>query len=801
MHALTIFYMMSLGVEAGNLWRALAVAALAVSAFVLKQYWQSLGSYTRRARILIVMLRGAALLLLVCALAGVRLNYESMTPGRVLVRYAENENVSAAQGSAPAPSVEEITVGPTVAALRRAGFEPVAATEASATLRPEQQESFAAAILLTDGALRAADARREIERAQAAAGGAPVYVVTDPQPSAGPTVSVESVMMQGRRVRGVPITLRCVVHGRGMRGHESLLTISDTARVQASSRVTWNSDDEWQTITLEVVPKVAGWMDYVARIEPAGMVDDADSAALLSRPLTMYVENSRLRVLFFEGEPTWEAKFVRRALDQSGLFDLDYFAQVSRAATVGATTEEAQQGEGTSAGQPEEANAGKANNAVASPEAKLHAALRSAMSLNAYDAIIVGATPNAMLSAAEAAHLSSFVERRGGGLVIMGGNSFSGSAPAPGGRLYGLMPADVDPRGLASETQQVSRGAPLEAEKTRGQTALVPTEAGALGPLRGYLSASEGRLTAALTGQGLSLRGLRPGASVLASAGQSGATGASSNSSSSAGVPLIASMRYGLGRVLVFAPADSWRIRTSASGAQDDTSGPFGALWQGIALWTAEGARPPVEIVLDDESPAAGQPVTAEIRVRDQSFASMKIDRVKARLQPLAEDTSEAAATTSDAPQPQEILFQPDERDASVWRARFIAPPQRGRFSLEADYVANGESGSAEMLFGVVERTRMETGAANDTLRRASRERGGELFTAAEINTLLERLATHPSNTERVQRTWELRTWPPLPFLLILLLSGEWLTRRMKSKDEGGRMKDESRAMAGESFN
>ena len=773
---------MSLGVEASNVWRALAVAALAVSAFVLKQYWQSLKAYPRRMRILIVMLRAMSLLLLVGALAGVRLNYESMTPGRLLVLYAQNENVSA-EDSAARSSVEEATMERTVAALKREGFEPVvAATQSSVALRPEQQEGFAAAVLLTDGAMRASHANREVERAGAAAGGVPVYIVTNPKQSDGPTVSLESVSVQGRRVRGVPVTFRCVVHGRGMRGHESLLTISDTARVQASSRVTWNNDDEWQTIMLEVVPKVAGWMDYVARIEPAG----GEDASLLSRPLTIYVEESRLRVLFFEGEPTWEAKFVRRALEQSGLFDLDYFAQVSRAATLGATaTAGAQQSEGENAGQPAEADAGKATSAGATPEAKLHAALRSAASLNAYNVIIVGTTPNTMLSADEAARLSSWVAGRGGGLVIMGGNSFSGSIAAPGGKLYALMPTDVDPRGLASETQQVSRGAPLEAEKTRSPVALVPTEAGAVGPLSGYLSASEGRLAGVLTGQGFSLRGLRPGANILASAGQ-GSVNVASNSSNpgAAGVPLIAAMRYGAGRVLAFAPADSWRIRTSASGAQDDTSGPFGALWQGIALWTAEGARPAVEIVLDDESPATGELVTAEIRVRDASFASIKIDRVKARLQPLAEDTGGAAAatTTSAVPQPQEILFQPDERDASVWRARFIAPV-RGRFSLEADYFANGKSGSALKFFGVVARTPLESGAANDILRRAARESGGDLFAADEINTLLERLnAQRLSAVESVRRTWELRTWPPLAFILALLLSVEWLARRIKEQ-------------------
>lgn len=778
MHALTIISLMSLGVEASNFWRALAVAALAVSAFVLKQYWLSLTRYARRMRLLIVLLRAASLLLVVSALAGVRLNYGGMTPGRVLVRHAQNEYMGV-EGDTNASSSEEIAVERTVAALRSAGFEPVIAKGSSATtLWTEQQESFTAALLLTGGALRAFDARREVERTAALAGGVPVYVVMDQKTTAGPTVALESVVVEGRRVRGVPVTLRCVVHGRGMRGHESLLTISDNARVQASSRVAWKTDDEWQTITLEVVPKVAGWMDYVARIEPAGAEDDK---SVLSRPLTMYVEDRPMRVLFFEGEPTWEAKFVRRALEQSGLFNLDYFAQVSRAATLGATAG-AQQREEETEGQSAESNAGQANNAGSSPEAKLHAALRSAQSLNAYDAIIVGATPNALLSAAEAARLSSWVEQRGGGLIIMGGNGFNGSIAGPGGKLYQLMPTDVDPRSFTSETQQVARGAPLEAEKTRVQTALVPTEAGSLGPLRGYLSASEGQLPAALTRQGLSLRGLRPGASVLASTGQSGVAGAGNSSSSSvAGVPLIAAMRYGAGRVLVFAPADSWRIRTSASGAQDERSGPFGALWQGIALWTAEGARPQIEIVLDEESPAEGQLVTAEVRVRDQSFASMKIERVKASLQPLAEDTGEAAQTSAGA---REVLFKPDEWDASVWRARFIAPA-RGRFSLQADYVANRESGSSLKLFGVVARTRLETGAANDTLRRASRERGGELFAAEEINTLLERLSAHRLSAERVRRTWELRTWPLLAFLITLLLSGEWLARRMKGKDEG----------------
>jgi hypothetical protein len=796
MHAKMIFNVMSIGVEAGSFWRALAVAALAVSVFALNRYWQSLETHTRRVRLSLVLLRAASLLLLVGALAGVRLDYRKVTPGRVLVHYVQNRFASTEENSNRS-STEDAAIERAVASLRRSGFEPVVSKDLNAVPGVEEQsKSFAAAVLLTDAALGATAARREVEHVGAAAGDAPVFVVTDLAPADKPSVALESVMLQGRPVRGVPVTLRCTVHGRGMSGHESLLTVSDAARVQASARVTWTSDDEWQTVALEVVPKIAGWADYVARIEPAG----GEDVALLTRSLTLFTEERRMRVLFFEGEPTWEAKFIRRALEQSGLFDLDYFAQVSRAATLGAATAAAgAQGEGETVDQSGQQSAGKTERAGASPEAKLHAALQSAASLNAYDLVIVGATPNAMLSAAEAARLGSFVEQRGGGLVITGGNSFAGSAPAPNGRLYALMPADVDPRGFASETQQVAQGAPLEAEKTRGQRALVPTEAGTVGPLRGYLGASEGTLSAVLTGQGLSLRGLRPGAVVLATSGQSGGGAAVNNAGGGSGgaaasnagsVPLVAAMRYGAGRVLVFAPGDSWRIRTSATGAQDEQSGPYGALWQGIALWTAEGARPQVEIVLDTESPAVGQQVTAELRVRDAAFAPLSIERVKARLQPLqAEETGEAATaeTTTNASGAQEILFVPDAFEENVWRASFIAPA-RGRFSLEAEFASNQERGSTEKRFAIVAPTRMEAGASTDTLRRAARSTGGEMFSADQLNNLLERLSQHTLNAQTTeQRTFELRTWSPLAFLLALLLCAEWLILRMK--DKGGRMK------------
>jgi hypothetical protein len=737
--------------------RALLVAALLISAYALVRYWRSLGGRSGKVRYTLISLRAVALLLVAGALSGLSVEYETAARARVLLR--RFVRADEALGSRRQANAGELTI----AALQAKGFE-VAEAETEAG----RDEGFAAGVLLTDGAMSTEEAQSAVERMSVAVGAAPVFVVADSATHEEPGVALEGVTVLGNALRGVPVQVSCTVRARGMLGRESLLTVSDDAKVQASARVAWTSNDERQVVTVSVVPKVAGWIDYRAKVEAAGNEDES----LRVRSFTVYAEERRLRVLFFESEPTWEAKFIRRALEQSGLFEVDYSAQVSRAATVGIAEEAAERNE-----EPEAPPRAQQGGTQSTPEARLRRALQSASQLNSYDCVIVGATENGLLSTAESARLREWVERRGGGLVVLGGNSFNGSIAAPGGKLYSLLPAETGLVKSAEAGQEVSRGRPLEAEKTRGVVQLTPTEAGASGALGGYLNASvEGRTkTSMLTGQGLRLGNLRPGAKVLAVAGQAGADGTGET-----GAALIAAMRYGLGRTLLFAPADSWRIRTSAlSNEEDDAGGAFNALWQGIVLWTAANARSPVEIILSDDSPAEGSSLTAEIRARAASFASLKIERLSARLQPLTEDASDNSTA---AAQPRELAFAPDETDASVWRARFSVRA-RGRYALEIEYTAGGQNGRIEKYFTSVAPSAQGAGAAFDTLRRAARERGGELVSAADINALVERLVAASSSKESVRRVWELRTWWPLAFLVPLLLSTEWFMRRRWKED------------------
>jgi hypothetical protein len=768
----SFLFIVSFGIGGGAVWRAVFVAALALIAFALIRYWQSLAGHSRGTRLSLVSLRAASLLLLACALAGVRVEYEAVTQPRVLIYRAGAEGAKVDARESAAGEV----AGQLQAALRAKNVEVVERQAEDFESEMDETAPYLASIVLTDGAMRATDARREIERASAATGGTPVYVLTDFQTTESPRVALESITVMSRPVRGVPLSVRCLVHARGMQGRASLVTIQDDAQVRSSVEARWMSDDERQVLTLEVVPKAAGWANYTARVEAAGT--DEDDAAR-SRGFTIYVEERRPRVLFFEGEPTWEAKFIRRALEEAELFEVDYFAQVSRAAVVGVKEQPPDESAGQTENVPKTESNGKTNNEAGGPDAKLRAVLASASRLNQYDCIIIGATPDAMLSNAESSRLRDWVETRGGGLVVLGGNGFAGSLAAPNAKLYALLPALIDASSFRADAQTQASNAPVEAEKSRGGTPLTPTQVGAGGPLRGFLSASEGTQKAAvLTGQGLRLGALRAGASVLAVSGPASADG-----TSEAGMPLMAARRFGAGRTILFSPADSWRIRASASGEEAEKGGPFAALWQGIALWASNTSRPPVELALSDESPAAGNIFTAELRVRDEtSFGPLKIEKLNARLHSLNEDSAEPSSAETVS---REIAFAPDLTDASIWRARF-ALPAPGKFNLDIEYTAQGKTGAAEKYFAIVPKTSTAAGASRDTLQRTARETGGELYTASALNSLTEKISALPQSRERVRRAWELRTFWPLALLIPLLLSGEWLIARMKSREKGG---------------
>lgn len=719
-----------------------AVATIAIVGWM----WFRLRGMQRNMRSSVIALRAITMAVVVLLIADFAVSYQTPTPVRVMVAVEPSGELSPDRLAALKAAKER--VGAAFARHNISIFELAETDHAG-----EPSRAPMAALLLTDGGLtpRAADAT--VTNLQHATG-APVLVVTDLDETASPRAAVTDARISDRLYRGIPSTVTAGVRARGMAGRSSIVTVSDSAGVQTLSTINWTADDETRTVAIDVTPKVAGWQDYTVT------VDDAANPTAFARRVSAWVEERQWRVLLFEGEPTAESGFIRRALDKSESITVDYIAQVSRDAATGNRPIDAGAGEG--------AQKPSAPAAAGSPLARLHAVLGDLARLNQYDCVIVGPTPSAMLSVAETARVRQWVDRRGGGLIVLGGNSFTGSVIASNGRLTAILPAAIDPASFASASSVQGLGHPVEASDGL-LFSLVPTGIGLAGPLRGFAKTSDAASEKRdLLSAALKLGQIGPAGMVLAVAGNA------QTSSSEAGRPLIAAQQLGAGRVVLFAPADSFKLKVSEPEATLPGQSPFESLWSGLTLWAAEGTGPASDLIVSNNSPAAGESVMVEARFRDAGFTAIQPAKIFAAWQAID------PATDGVTGPPRPLVFVPVADSDGVWRADLIAP-EPGRYAI--DCTATLGTGGQQKLtrrFTVVPYVPAAPGAARDALDRLVRESGGRVFALRELDQLIAELKRRPPEPATVMSTWRLRQFWPLAFLLPLLLAGEWLILRLK---------------------
>lgn len=711
------------------------LAGLLMTGAVVIWYWRRLPTAAGRVRWWVVTLRLLVLLVVVLVISDLGVRYQAARSPQVILATIPAPG-SPAGGGAP----ESDAVRKTIANLNRAGIETLQLLD-DRELRPTDQPLPDRAILVSAGGVDPAAAESVVASLRRATGGGTVDLLFDLSDNVAPRVMLANATLIGPAFRGVPVKIACEVQARGMAGRESVVTVSDIAQIRSTAKINWTSDDETRTVSLDIVPKSAGWIDYTVTLSaPEG------SQATGGQQIAAFVRERQWRVLLFEGEPSAESNFIRRSLEQAGLFQVEYFAQVSRNATVG----------NQSSDQP-------APGTGASPTARLHALLADPLRLAQLDCIVIGPTPNSMLSIVEAERLRQWVDRRGGGLIFLGGNNFNGSVLAPNGRLTSVLPSTIDASSFPSPNAERGLGRPVEAE-SYPTYALVPTPAGADGALNGFVKALDRSADKRdVLGRSLQLGMPRAGGTVLAVSGDGQAA------TSDHGNALIAAMPFGSGRILLFAPADSFRLKVGES--VPGTDGPFDALWRGLILWTSAGSQPASELSLSDDSSPAGREVVVEILARDAQFSPTTIERVSASWGPDGGGANGAAHN---------LTFLPDHERPNIWYAR-VKPSEVGKYLVQAAVTtAGGSISRLEQRFAVVPRSPIELGSTRDTLERLAQETGGQVYSLKGVDKLAARLKALPRSGELRTNTWRLRNFWPLAFMIPLLLAAEWLIHRLK---------------------
>lgn len=694
------------------------VAALAAAWWT----WRSAGIRDVLTRVAIAALRGLFVGLALALLADPAIMRTVERLPRLVVRWGDEAALDIAD--APAGETRRAALQSSLDRARSLGlddrFEIVDSSEAAS-----DADGSAAVLLLAPDEASVAAAGRDGR----------VFALLPPRDGSVPDCSILSVDAPVRAAAGAPVEFVATVRCRGSAGRRVVVTLSDGTRVVRSAARDVAGPDETFTVAFGAALQSVGWQKVT--VEAAGLTGEV---SLADNRLDRWIdlESEARSVLIIESAPTWEGKFVRRALEKDPTLRVDYATAVSREAVVDVQTST---GDGS---------VPKPDRSIAGP-ASLQAVLGDEKRLFSYDAIVAGPLDGAAIGDAAAVRLARFVDAKGGGLVVLGGNAYAGSVLALRGKFAQLIPAVIPARSLGR--------ADSSAAKVEGAAVLEPAEGFTGHPAFSMLGDDPAAVLKKLPKLGggyLRMGELAPGAETIAVDG-----------SSHAGTPLVVAQRFGAGRVTLVAPPDTWRLSVGATQEFEDVAAKF---WTGLVGWTAAGARDTVRMWAEptDAGQASAAHFVMELRTSDFS------PRTAARVEAVAELEGDAGAA------PVSVRFVADASEPGRYVGTAVLPVP-GTWLATATIDGRDHGTARVEVRATSEAIARPDPSTQGALEIALREGGGALVRDGNAEALVEAAgaparAAVAISTRPARGVW----WA---YVLPLIFAGEAFLRRRAGLD------------------
>ena len=565
-------------------------------------------------------------------------------------------------------------------------------------------------VLLSDGS----DNSRGIDRDTIAAlrnRHIPVDTVGFGEETVSPDVEMDDAVVAPRAVADSRLSAEIRFHQHGYDGRKATLSVRDGDKVLSSREITFAGAGKIQSEELLFNAGAAGAKSLQFSTDP-----QPDEKNRLNNSVTrpVDVESAQRRILYVEGEPRWEYKFIRRAEDD------DKTVQI---VSMLRTTENKIYRQGID--DPKEL----ADGFPVRPE-----------DLFTYSGIIIGSVEAGYFTPVQQDLLREFVDRRGGGVLFLGGHSSLGDGVWTGSSLVDLLPV------VLPTHKNTFHRAPAYAELTAaGADSLIcrladDPDANAqrwkkLPYLMDYQEAGTPK----------------PGAAVLAQM-----------RAGSSKYPMLITQNYGRGRTAVLATSGTWRWQMSMP--LGDTSHQM--FWQQLLRWLVADTPGRVVATIPNRTLLDDGHVHFSADVRDDEYQPAPDAKVEAHvIGPGGISSTVEMVPVPDTPG----SFQAD------WTAdkagSYVAEVTAGR-------------GSEELGRDVVTFLRSDDVAENfhteqnrDLLERLAQQTGGRYWRPGDLGKLAEEIPYSQAGItmRETKELWDL----PILFLLILLArSMEWLLRR-----------------------
>jgi uncharacterized membrane protein len=562
----------------------------------------------------------------------------------------------------------------------------------------------------------------------------PVHTVGFGRERAGHDVELDDVVVAPRALADSRLAAKITLHQRGYAGAKINLAVRDISTGQASSNqskilaartVTLGPDGNLQTETLmfDIGGAGAKTLQIAAALIPGQAVAGEENTANNTLTRVVNVGSAARRILYIEGEPRWEFKFIRQAEED------DRMVQI---ASMVRTSENKIYRQGIS--DPKELASGFPSRAE---------------DLFAYQGLIIGSVEAGYFTPAQQELIREFVDRRGGGLLLLGGQFSLADGGWNATKLTDLFPTtlptqpgtfhrEADPRNGTTHT--TSELAPAGVDSIITRLVDDPAANAAKWKQLPYLMDYEDPGTP------------KPGAAVLA------------NMITPEGrkLPLLITENFGRGRTAIMATGGSWRWQMSSP--LGDTAHDL--FWQQLLRWLVSDtpghvtASVPAQMLLDNGA------VTLTADVRDREYNPAPDAKVEAHIL----GPSGVSALVEMTPVPD----SPGQFQAA-WSA-----PKTGAYLTEVTAQRNGtELGRDVLTFqrmdGIAENFHTEQN--RELLEHLATQTGGQYWKPADLGKLAGAIPFSEAGVtmRETKDLWDL----PLVFLVLLMLRfSEWWLRR-----------------------
>ncbi len=542
----------------------------------------------------------------------------------------------------------------------------------------------------------------------------PVHTVGFGREQMSHDVEIEDVGVAEKAFAGTRVAATVTLVQHGYIGQKANLTIRDGNKMLASREITLGPDGRAQAETLFFPAGAAGAKGISFAVEPMTGEENAANNTM-SRPLL--VSDTKRRILYIEGEPRWEFKFIRRAVDDDPTVQIVSMLR---------TSENKIYRQGINS--PDEL----ANGFPVRPE-----------DLFGYSGIIIGSVDADYFTPLQQELLREYVDRRGGGILFLGGRASLSDGGWAASSLNELLPTFL-PQGRNNFH--------------RNPATVELTAAGTESPITRLLDDPEKnaerwrKLTYLADYEDPGAP--KPGATVLASM-----------NAGRRKLPLLITQNYGHGRTAVMATGGTWRWQMSE--ALGDPS--HDTFWRQLLRWLVADTPGPVSAAMPARILMDEGHVQITAQAHDRQFQPAADAHVSAHIVgPEGVNAFLDLAPAQDTPgafQADWTAEKPGAYLAEITAESAASPPQE----LGRDVVTfQREDGVAENFHTEQNRRLLEQLAS---------QTGGRYWKPGDLATLPRDISYSDAGIS-VRSTKELWDMPIVFALLIGLPAGEWLLRR-----------------------